>query len=95
MLLVFIREPFIPLYTRAGNPVSLSGFTTSPIIAAPTDSTASLPSFSGDVPNANKTDNLNFLRGAWQTNDQGIVTFNTIYPGFCMYTSCLLSKGVC
>jgi len=33
--------------------------------------------------NATMTDNFNFLRGGWQTNDQGIVTFNTIYPGFC------------
>ena len=29
------------------------------------------------------TDSYNFLRGGWQTNDAGIVTFNTIFPGFC------------
>jgi protocatechuate 3,4-dioxygenase beta subunit len=29
------------------------------------------------------TDSYNFLRGGWQTNDNGIVTFNTIFPGFC------------
>ena len=25
----------------------------------------------------------NFLRGGWQTNDNGIVEFLTVYPGFC------------
>lgn len=29
-----------------------------------------------------KTDGYNFLRGGWQTNENGIVTFNTIFPGF-------------
>lgn len=29
------------------------------------------------------TDSYNFLRGGWQTNENGIVTFNTIFPGFC------------
>lgn len=28
------------------------------------------------------TDNYNFLRGGWQTNENGIVTFNTVFPGF-------------
>lgn len=34
---------------------------------------------------ASKTDDTNFLRGGWPTNDEGIVTFNTMYPGFCEY----------
>lgn len=42
--------------------------------------------FTGDVPSAPKADNENFLRGGWQTNAHGIVTFRTIYPGFCQYT---------
>lgn len=29
------------------------------------------------------TDSYNFLRGGWQTNENGIVTFKTIFPGFC------------
>jgi hypothetical protein len=32
---------------------------------------------------SSKTDDYNFLRGGWQTNDAGIVAFKTIYPGFC------------
>lgn len=28
------------------------------------------------------TDSYNFLRGGWQTNENGIVTFKTIFPGF-------------
>jgi hypothetical protein len=29
------------------------------------------------------TDGNNFLRGGWETNKNGIVTFNTIFPGYC------------
>jgi len=29
------------------------------------------------------TDGNNFLRGGWPTNEHGIVTFNTIFPGYC------------
>jgi hypothetical protein len=33
--------------------------------------------------NASKINSENFLRGGWQTNDNGIVEFLTVYPGFC------------
>lgn len=32
---------------------------------------------------ASKIYEENFLRGGWQTNDNGIVEFLTVYPGFC------------
>ena len=32
---------------------------------------------------ATMTDSYNFLRGGWPTNENGIVTFNTIFPGYC------------
>ncbi|KAG8786662.1 hypothetical protein FRC20_004790 [Serendipita sp. 405] len=36
----------------------------------------------GGVASASMTDSYNFLRGGWPTNDAGIVTFNSVYPGF-------------
>jgi len=32
---------------------------------------------------SSKADSENFLRGGWQTNDNGLVEFFTVYPGFC------------
>ena len=32
---------------------------------------------------SSKNNEENFLRGGWQTNDNGIVEFLTVYPGFC------------
>jgi len=32
---------------------------------------------------SSKINEENFLRGGWQTNDNGIVEFLTVYPGFC------------
>jgi hypothetical protein len=39
---------------------------------------------SGAVGNTAMTDSFTFLRGGWETNSNGIVNFNTIYPGYCM-----------
>ena len=30
-----------------------------------------------------KNNEENFLRGGWQTNNNGLVEFLTVYPGFC------------
>lgn len=32
---------------------------------------------------SSKNNEENFLRGGWQTNDNGLVEFLTVYPGFC------------
>jgi hypothetical protein len=50
------------------------------------DSSSAAPSGGGDGMGGTSsatTDSYNFLRGGWQTNENGIVTFNTIFPGFC------------
>ncbi|KAG8816478.1 hypothetical protein FRC17_000324 [Serendipita sp. 399] len=36
----------------------------------------------GGVQSSAMTDGYNFLRGGWPTNDAGIVTFTSVYPGF-------------
>lgn len=61
--------------------------------AAPSGGTGSSMSVGGAAPSggggngtggasASMTDGYNFLRGGWQTNENGIVTFKTIFPGF-------------
>ncbi|PVF99644.1 aromatic compound dioxygenase [Serendipita vermifera] len=70
-----------------------SGFTTSTAgFGAPPGGGSGSASFSlpsgvpmpsdGNPPPSPMTDNLNFLRGGWQSNDAGIVAFKTIYPGY-------------
>lgn len=54
--------------------------------AASASGSAGAPGAGGDgaggVQSSSMTDSYNFLRGGWPTNANGIVTFNTIYPGF-------------
>ena len=72
-------DPSMTANGTSGNPAaSSSGSTGAPSGASPSGAAGG-----GGGMSSGMTDTYNFLRGGWPTNSNGIVTFNTVYPGFC------------